>query len=185
MARPEPIRRDFARSRRRHPYRWAAPLGWLIESPKSRTALAAPWLADFGLVECQEPGYTHVTIANVQAADATLWFGRVDSPIAKLTLETLGSHGKTNLVIIQGHRPSAVVEFFRQNPWIKVVNITGNSESRVPGIGARTERFLADVFRQLRASEGRSHPADFGRSRRAVVITGYEGSPHEMDHKSR
>ena len=134
-----------------------APLGWLIESPKSRTALAAPWLADFGLVECQEPGYKQRTIANVQAADATLWFGRVDSPIAKLTLETLGSHGKTNLVIIQGHRPSAVVEFFRQNPWIKVVNITGNSESRVPGIGARTERFLAEVFRLLRASEGRSH----------------------------
>jgi Circularly permutated YpsA SLOG family len=133
-----------------------ASLGWLIESSNGRTEVAAPWLAEYGLVECQEPGYSPRAIANVQAADATLWFGTTDSASAKLTLGTLGSHGKSSLVIIQGHRPSAVVEFFRQNPWVKVVNIAGNRESRVPGIGARTERFLSEVFKQLHQLEGKS-----------------------------
>jgi len=32
---------------------------------------------------------------------------------------------------------------------IHVLNVAGNRESRAPGIGARVERFLADVFRQL------------------------------------
>jgi hypothetical protein len=30
-----------------------------------------------------------------------------------------------------------------------VLNIAGNRESLMPGIGARAERFLAEVYRQL------------------------------------
>jgi hypothetical protein len=32
---------------------------------------------------------------------------------------------------------------------VRVLNVAGNRESRAPGIGARVERFLADVFRRL------------------------------------
>jgi hypothetical protein len=34
------------------------------------------------------------------------------------------------------------------------LNVAGNRASRSPGIGARVERFLADVFRQLQKTEG-------------------------------
>ena len=103
----------------------------------------------------------------------------------KLILETLGSHGKTNLVILQGPRPSSVVEFLR-HPWIKVLNIAGNRESRVPGIGCEPSGSLLEVFKQLRASEGQSHVSPTTRgSGEPWVITGYEGSPHEMDDKMR
>jgi Circularly permutated YpsA SLOG family len=124
-----------------------ASLGWETE------AGPAPWLADWGLVECPEPGYPARTIANVRESDATLWFGSTDSPGGRLTLGTVRKHSKTSLVITPGVKPSEVVGFLQRNPWIRVLNIAGNRESKSPGIGARVERFLADVFRQLRTLE--------------------------------
>ena len=46
-----------------------APKGWLTEDGP------APWLADFGLAECPEPGYSARTLANVRDSDVTLRFG--------------------------------------------------------------------------------------------------------------
>jgi hypothetical protein len=51
-----------------------APLGWMTEDGP------APWLADFGLVECPEPGYPARTTADVRDSDGLLWFGATDSP---------------------------------------------------------------------------------------------------------
>jgi len=36
---------------------------------------------------------------------------------------------------------------------IRVLNVAGNRESKAMGIGARVERFLAEVFRQLGHTE--------------------------------
>jgi Circularly permutated YpsA SLOG family len=44
------------------------------------------------------------------------------------------------------------VEWIRAGRF-RVVNIAGHRESVAPGIGDRVERFLADVFRQLRETE--------------------------------
>jgi hypothetical protein len=33
---------------------------------------------------------------------------------------------------------------------VRGLNVAGNRESKAPGIGDRVERFLAEVFRQLR-----------------------------------
>jgi Circularly permutated YpsA SLOG family len=118
----------------------------------------APWLAGFGLVVCPESGYAARTVANVKAADLTLWFGSTESPGAKLTLQTVGEHGKTLLVITPGMRPSKVVECLRRDPRLKVVNVSGDRESKAPGIGIRAERFLAGIIRQLRAKEGQPQP---------------------------
>jgi hypothetical protein len=60
---------------------WAA-RGWATEDGP------APWLADFGLAECPEPGYPARTIANVCDSDGTLWVGTTDSPGGQLTLGT-------------------------------------------------------------------------------------------------
>jgi hypothetical protein len=37
--------------------------------------VAGPWLADFGLVECPEPGIRSRMIANAHDSDGTLWIG--------------------------------------------------------------------------------------------------------------
>src|SRR5918994_1527766 len=52
---------------------WAAK-GWETE------AGPAPWLADFGLVECPEPGYAARRRLNVRDCHAALLFGDRTSP---------------------------------------------------------------------------------------------------------
>jgi predicted Rossmann-fold nucleotide-binding protein len=51
-----------------------APQGWATE------AGPAPWLAEYGLVECRVGGYPARTFENVRVADATLWIGPAGSP---------------------------------------------------------------------------------------------------------
>jgi hypothetical protein len=131
-----------------------APRGWLTEGaldeeghplPKS---LASPWLAEWGLVECDEPGWPPRTRANVRDSDATLWFGDRHSPGSKLTLDTCRALGKPFLIVYKGTRPSEVSAWIAGNN-VLVLNVTGNRESKAPGIGARVERFMGAVFRLL------------------------------------
>jgi hypothetical protein len=70
-----------------------APRGWLAEvlvedehGPIRWKASPCPWLADFGLVECERPGYKARTARNVRDADATLWFADWHTPGATATL---------------------------------------------------------------------------------------------------
>lgn len=55
---------------------WAAK-GWLVEGPydllsRKHVDEPAPWLAEYGLVECPRKGYPERTKANVRDADALL-----------------------------------------------------------------------------------------------------------------
>jgi hypothetical protein len=52
-----------------------APLGWLVETADGKRTEAAPWLAEYGLTECPEPGFPARARANVRDSDGTLWFG--------------------------------------------------------------------------------------------------------------
>jgi Circularly permutated YpsA SLOG family len=125
-----------------------APLGWETEDGP------APWLAGYGLVECSTAGDPARTVANVRASDATLWFGSATTLVAVLTLTTCFKLGKPCVVIREGDCPSQVVEWIHSNPEIKTLNVTGHRESKSLGIGDQVERFLAEVFRQLRKFEG-------------------------------
>jgi hypothetical protein len=49
-----------------------APKGWLIESEDGRHNVPAPWLAEYGLVECPEPGYGQVHGRRLPASAACL-----------------------------------------------------------------------------------------------------------------
>ena len=64
-----------------------APKSWATE------AGAAPWLVEYGLVECETPGYAARTEANVRACDAVLWFGDPTTPDGMLTREKCPSAG--------------------------------------------------------------------------------------------
>jgi hypothetical protein len=94
------------------------------------------------------------TRANLQEADAVVWFG---DPLTRGGRTTLGL---ARLIGV----PAFVVELREENPpsepparlvdWIRAhapstVLVAGNRESKAPGIGARVEAYLAEVFRHF------------------------------------
>jgi hypothetical protein len=136
-----------------------APKGWETEDGP------APWLADFGLVECEVPGYAARTERNAREGHCTLWFGDPNSRGGRTTLKAVERFGTGVCRITPGLgcRPSTVVDFLWRNPQYTVVNVAGNRESISPGIGDRVERFLLEVFRQLRRLEGIPPPGPIGK----------------------
>jgi hypothetical protein len=121
-----------------------APRGWATEDG------AAPWLADFGLVECETPGYPPRTRANVRDSDGTLWLGSTASPGGRLTIGTARALGKPLLIIEEGKTTPADVRRWIEAEGVRVLNVAGNRESTEPGIGPRAAEFLERVFRLRR-----------------------------------
>lgn len=108
----------------------------------------APWLADYGLVECKEKGYPSRTAENVNKSDATLWLGdsKNDSPGFHCTINACRRLNKPVFVVKEGTTSvSDVVEWLTDND-IEVLNIAGNRESRNPGLCERVQCFLLVVF---------------------------------------
>jgi hypothetical protein len=130
--------------------------GWLVETPDGRRSQPAPRLADFGLVECPEPGYPARTKANVRDSDGTLWFGAFDTPGFTATHDAALVMGKPFLIVYaNSSRPSEAREWVEAKG-IRVLNIAGDRESKQQGIGTRVERYLGAVFRQLEHIAGPS-----------------------------
>jgi hypothetical protein len=109
----------------------------------------APWLAEYDLVECPEPGYAARTKANVRDSDAPLWFGGFDSPGGRATLDACRAQDKPFMLVFVGiTRPSEVAAWIVETG-VKVLIVAGNRESVSPGIGERVEAFMGRVFRRL------------------------------------
>ncbi len=142
-----------------------APREWTTESGP------APWLADFGLVECPKPTdktrdavegwlyrsicYAERTKANATESDATLWFemGEKDSKGFECTKKAAVGAGNPIYVVERGDRmPDATVGFLKQY-WnfkaIEVLNVAGNRESKSSGIEAWVFGYLCEVFELL------------------------------------
>lgn len=124
-----------------------APKGWLTESPDGRRNVAAPELAELGLVECPESGYKARTIANVRDSDATLWFGDYHSPGGKATLDACRALNRPFMLVFQGVTKPSEVRAWLAEKGVRTLNVAGNRESKYPGVGERAERFLGVVFR--------------------------------------
>jgi hypothetical protein len=113
-----------------------APHGWTTEKGP------APWLADYGLAECPIPGFPARTEANVRDSDATVWFGRTDSPGFRTTTDACRKHGKPWFIIVEGRTtPKQVIDWLTEHG-IATLNVAGNRESNNRGLALRTERFL-------------------------------------------
>lgn len=122
---------------------WAA-RGWMTEDGPF------PQLRALGLLEAPRPGYSFRRRLNVRDCDGSLLFGDATSPGSRGLIKDCREMGKPLMHVEAGQtRPSQVVAFLDDNPHIKVLLVAGNRESRSPGIGARVERFLAEVFRQF------------------------------------
>ncbi len=123
-----------------------APQGWETEQGP------APWLSEFGLVECPEPGYPARRRRNVAECDAVLLFGDQTSPGSRGLIKDCRELGKPWVHVEEGlSRPSQLATFLREGRHFKVLMIAGNRESKIPGIGDRVERFLGAVFRLIGA----------------------------------
>jgi hypothetical protein len=118
-----------------------APRGWMTEDGP------APWLADYGLVECPEPGYPARTRRNAADAEGTLWLGDPASPGGLCTLKGCRLAGMPWCVVHDPKSPPpAEVADWLVRQGIAVVNVAGHRESSRPGIGVRAERYLRRVF---------------------------------------
>ncbi len=127
-----------------------APLGWVTEDGP------ADWLAEYGLVECPEPGYPARRRRNVQDAETMLLMGD------KSSRGSIGLLNDWNVIQKQAvwvwvqpgvEIPRSIARFLRNarrdgRP-ARTVLVAGNRESVAPGLGERAERFMLAVFRKL------------------------------------
>jgi hypothetical protein len=116
--------------------------GWLTE------AGPAPWLADYGLIECPTAGYPARTRLNVAAANAVLWLGDVSSPGGKLTLSYARARGIPSHRVPFGVRLAEIAARWlrRQVRDNAVLLVAGNRESSIPGIGVWAEEFVGTML---------------------------------------
>jgi hypothetical protein len=128
--------------------------GWMPRGFLTEDGPCPKFAELYGAVETLSATYPPRTQKNVEDSDATVWFGEVDTPGAMATLYAGTITGKPFEPVIPGStRPSQLAAWIIEHD-VRTLNVAGNRESRSPGIGAKVERFLAEVFRQLRETEG-------------------------------
>jgi hypothetical protein len=108
-----------------------------------------PEFADlYNAREVMSAKYAVRTEANARDTDATIWFGSTDTSRERATPGACRQLGRPCLCVVEGVTlPSGVADWIA-GKGVKVLNVVGNRESKAPGIGARVERFLGEVFRQ-------------------------------------
>ena len=90
------------------------------------------------------------TEENVRRSDATLWFGSLDTAGAKATLRACRGNGTPPHAGHPGPRHQAVRRRGVDHAGrVQGAQRAGNRETKAPGIGARVERFMGEVFRQV------------------------------------
>lgn len=127
-----------------------APKGWLTEYGP------APSLAaEFGLIECPEPGYPPRTEANVRQASGVVWFGNPYSPGGRLTIGLCKTHAVDHYIVIsRGSSPKDVADWIHEQliegtDEPVVLMVAGNRESGSPGMAVYVEKFMGEVFNYL------------------------------------
>ena len=106
------------------------------------------------------------TRANVGEADAVVWFGDPSSRGGRTTLGLARILDVAALVVeldedgTPGPTPSQCADWIRERAPSTLL-ISGNRESKAPGIGVWVEPYLIEVFRQLvRSDEGQGDLRD-------------------------
>jgi len=126
-----------------------APRGWLTEDGPQEALLR-----QFGLIECEEDGYSARTRRNAIHSDGTFLVGRYESGGSRLTFE-FAKRLKKPLFLLAYVNPSQmtshmprIAEFRRwvERYDIKILNVAGNRESEMPGIAEFTRAFLLSAF---------------------------------------
>jgi hypothetical protein len=138
------------------------PKGWKTETGPTL------WLRDFGLREHPSPLYPPRTKANVDAAHATLIVSNTKEQTGgtKLTISYATAAGKQRgaglfVAVLEVTTADEVAKwikkclvssskrarFFTPEQTEFILNVAGPQESKAPGIGRKTRKFLITVFR--------------------------------------
>jgi hypothetical protein len=144
--------------------------GWMVDGFMTEDG-HRPALADlYGAVLL--PGVDHLSTvramyrrraeANVRDSDATICFDAARSSASANAHDDALKHGKPFRCVMldrgpaglgispAAHTPRNIAQWIDEKG-VRVLNVCGNRESKAPGIGAWVERYLAEVFRLLRA----------------------------------
>jgi len=114
------------------------PKGWRTENGPD------PTLATFGCKEHLSSDYPPRTRVNVAYADGTIWFGRTGSPGYKCTYNATVEFDS---LFIVNPTSQELLDLVKERK-IRICNISGNRESKNPGIQRRTKDFLIQTFSQ-------------------------------------
>lgn len=87
-----------------------------------------PKLAEYGLIESWSSDYPPRTEDNVRNSDATIWLGTNDSPGFKSTFGFIRKHSKLS---ISNPTYEIFMNFLRNNPHIRTLNVAGNRGSKL------------------------------------------------------
>lgn len=124
--------------------------GWMPKGFLTEDGPRPEFAELYRAVEMPTPDYRARTEHNVRTTDATVWFGSIDTPGAGTTLRACKGMSRPHMLVVprRGVKPSEVAEWITRGRF-RFVNIAGNRESKAPGIGAKVETFMAEVFRRI------------------------------------
>jgi hypothetical protein len=146
--------------------------GWMVEDFWTEAGRRPDFAAEYGAKLL--PGVDHLSVvrtmlrrraeANVRDADVTICFDLAGSRATGNAEFDCRKHGKRFRLVRLCRDPDGRIERDWRSPepdeiasWLgavecKSVNISGNRESKVPGIGVWVESYLTEVFRLLKAT---------------------------------
>jgi hypothetical protein len=132
--------------------------GWMTQGFLTEDGGRPEFAELYGARELESPDYPSRTRANVAMADGLIWFGDAASPGGKLTLR-LARERRIPVWIVgepgdDASEPRMITPVpIRENlrfAAVRSLMVAGNRESSSPGIGARAEAYLAELFARLK-----------------------------------
>jgi hypothetical protein len=124
--------------------------GWMPEGFLTEDGSHPEFAGRYGAEAMPTDSYAARTEQNVRDSDATLWFGETTTSGAQATVGACQRFGKPCMPVYPGasFEPSQVATWIAENN-VRTLNVAGNRESHVSGIGHQVERFLGQVLQQL------------------------------------
>ena len=119
--------------------------GWC---PKGRTAEDGPIDARYPLQETPSEDYAQRTTWNVRDSDGTLivTWGRPTGGTAQ-TVDDANGLGRPHLVVdLSLHPDPSVVRVWAATHTVRILNVAGPRESKVPGISVQASQFLRKLL---------------------------------------
>jgi hypothetical protein len=122
--------------------------GWMPKGFRTEDGPRPEFAALYGAREHASPEYAARTEANVLAADATLWVGGGGSAGLDATIGACRLHSRPYLVADRDGYPGDVAAWIAASGF-RTLNVAGDRVSTSPGIGARAEHHLVEMFQRL------------------------------------
>jgi hypothetical protein len=129
--------------------------GWMPRGFLTETGPRPEYAQLYGAREHKSSTYPPRTYANVFDADATVWFGSLDTLGYRCTKTAIEQKFITKQLdrmfwcrVTEDDRPSDLTDWIRRHG-VRTLNCAGSRESKSPGIERWVYEFLCEVFRLL------------------------------------